>query len=190
MIHIALDLELEQPNTNPQTPDSKIDHEKIIQIGWVVFESNPFNILEKSMYHVQYDKGLSSFIQTLTGIKDEDVMNGYSLEYIYDKLVESQTKFNTSRVVKQWGGGDMGCLQKELPSSIDWKFGYSGFNVKHLYQSYADATGLNTSGGLKKSMGRVGLQFSNVDGKKAHNALTDAYNTAIMYSHLIGKFNA
>jgi hypothetical protein len=74
----------------------------------------------------------------------------------------------------------MDCVRGELPD-VKWEFGHSGCNIKHMYQVYAEANELKIQGGLKKSMSRVNLRWQ---GGKAHNALTDALNTAIMHKFL------
>ena len=182
--HCCIDLELEQPKTNHQTPDSLLNEEKIIQVGYVVYELEPeFKVLKKMSCFVNVGVPLSSFIKKLTGISDEDIQSGTTLELIYNQLVSDQKQYGFSRIIKQWGGGDMNALKKELPH-VKWEFGYSGCNVKHLYQIYAEANGLNTSGGLSKSMGRCGLTW---EGKGKHDALIDALNTARFHSFLYNK---
>lgn len=182
--HIALDLELEQPKTRADTTDSHLEHEKIIQVGWTVFTIDPLVILKKQSKFINIGVPLSAFIKKLTGITDKNISSGGTLTEAYDALVQDAIDFKTLRVVKQWGGGDMDCLKKELwleDPLFKWEFGRSGFNVKHVYQMYAEATGKNRSGGLKKSMRKCGLAF---DGG-AHDASVDAYNTAKFYDFLL-----
>jgi inhibitor of KinA sporulation pathway (predicted exonuclease) len=182
--HCCIDLELEQPKTNHQTPDSLLDEEKIIQVGYVIYELEPeFKILKKASSFVNIGVPLSSFIQKLTGISNEDIESGTTLELIYNQLVEDQKSYKFSRIIKQWGGGDMNCLKKELPD-VKWEFGYSGCNIKHLYQIYAEANGMSISGGLSKSMGKCGLNW---EGQGKHDALIDALNTARFHSFLYNK---
>jgi len=178
LTHIALDLELEQPKTNPQTPDSLLDEEKIIQVGYVVFKVFPeFEVLQTRSLFINIGIPLSTFIKKLTGITDKQITVGGTIEGAYNKLVFDMQMYKCRRVVKQWGGGDMECLRREV-SGLDWKFGRSGHNVKHMYQTYAEANGLKRSGGLSKSMGQCGLQW---EGRGKHNAAIDALNTARFY---------
>ena len=193
---IALDLELEQSFDNPQTPDSKLDVSKIIQVGWIVYttENGEYKVLKSQRQYVNIGVLLSKFIKDLTHITDEQISSGGTLLEAYNELVADQAEFNTIRVVRQWGGGDMEHMRMELDSETimstlerdgyKWEFGRSGFNVKHLYQAYALANGMNTSGGLSKCMGRCGLTW---DGRGKHDALNDAMNTAKMYACLENK---
>ena len=184
---IAIDLELEQPYTNQQTPDSKLDKSKIIQLGWVVF--NDEKVLKECRRYVNIGVPLSKFIKDLTKITDEQIAGlGITLAESYADLVADQKEYNTSRVVRQWGGGDMEHLKMEIETetgdSPKWEFGRSGFNVKHLYQAYALENGMNTSGGLSKCMARCDLIWQ---GRGKHDALLDAHNTARFYNLLAGK---
>lgn len=178
-IHCAFDLECEQPKTNPQTPDSVLDVEQIIQIGYVIYELEPdFKILKNECLNINIGVPISKFIQTLTGIKNKDIESGVSFGFAYNKLVDDVKAFGCSRILKQWGGGDQDLLKKEAGDNRPWPFGRSACNVKHLYQIYAEANGMNTSGGLSKCLNRVRLGWS---GGAKHNAENDAFNTARMH---------
>jgi len=183
MKHIAFDLELERPNTESEASDSLLTEERIIQLGYVVFSVDPFRVYCQNSIVVNPGVSkLSGFIKKLTGITDLDIQNGVPLEYAVDTLLYDATRFETYRVLKQWGGGDQDCLKQEVGNKMDY-FGRSGCNVKHLYQIYAEANGLNRSGGLKKCLRRCGLEWEG----KAHNAMYDALNTAKMYDFLVNK---
>lgn len=185
--HIALDLELEQPKTRPDTSDSHLDEAKIIQVGYVIYELEPeLKILKEVSIFVNIGVPLSAFIKKLTGISDEQVATGGTIEEAYQQLVSDCKEFDCVRVVKQWGGGDMDALQKEVPNE-PWSFGRSGCNIKHMYQIYAEANNKSRSGGLKKSMRRCGLTFEG----GAHDAMIDAKNTATFHNffHRVNKDN-
>lgn len=185
MIHCCIDLELEQPKSNPQTPDSLLSEEKIIQVGYVIYRLDPeFEVLKEVCKHINIGVPISSFIKTLTNIKDSDIQNGDSIQSVYNELCSDQEFYKFSRVIKQWGSGDIECFKKEVGNPNDWKFGRSGLNIKHLYQVYAEANEMGASGGLSKSMGKCGLIWKR--GRK-HNALNDAYNTARFHHFLYSK---
>jgi inhibitor of KinA sporulation pathway (predicted exonuclease) len=184
---ISLDLELEQPRSE-EIPDSLTDEERIIQVGWVVFDPLEFKVHETVVHHTDYlhtHGSVSDYIRTLTHITDEDMRNGIPLEEIYEVLVECRETYDTSRIVCQWGSGDMECLRRELPEDTTWEFGHGGLNVKHMYMSYAGAMDMQARGGLSKSMARLGLSWS---GGPKHQAHVDALNTAKVYSHLLNQW--
>jgi DNA polymerase III epsilon subunit-like protein len=180
MIHLSLDLELEQNKTNPQTPDSQLDEAAIIQVGLAVYDPE-VGIIETRGYHINIGVPISGYIQKLTGITNEDLELGVSLDFAYEEMVRLQAHYKTSRALLQWGGGDDEALKKELGKDTSWMFGRSGFNVKHLYRAYAEANGLNISGGLKTCCKRLGLPFEG----RAHDAVWDAAATAKVYGRIM-----
>lgn len=184
---IALDLELEQPNRNTEITDSFATEEKIIQIGWCVFNPYQKNILKVQKYHAYYPHPLSSFIKKLTGIHDEDVLNGVSIQKIYREIVKDREEFDTSRIVCQWGHGDMEKIKEEIGHyDIPWEFGKSGLNVKHLFTAYAMSRGIKHRGGLSKVVSRLGMIW---EGRNKHRADVDAINTANIYSFICNKMS-
>lgn len=186
MIRLALDLELEQPFYINDTKDSAISYQKIIQIGYVIFDDQTGKYLEEVCRHVNYPFILSKFIQKLTGITSEDVNNAPELAEVMRELYALRKKYNASRKMLTWGGGDQPALAKEteeIPNFLEvenWPFGQSAFNVKHLYQFYCEQLGVGASGGLKKSANKLGVKFQG----RAHNALTDAKVTAEVFMAL------
>ncbi len=181
-LHCAIDLELEQPKSNSQTPDSLLDKEQIIQVGYVIYAVEPeFKIVEEVSRFVNIGVPLSSFIKQLTKITDKQLQEeGRQLVDIYSEMVGKTTQHGCYRVVTQWGGGDMDSLKSEI-GDVPWLFGRSALNIKHVYQMYAEANGLNRSGGLKKCLNRLNIPWSH---GSAHNALTDAVNTAKIHHFL------
>lgn len=190
MRHLCLDLELEQPFTNPQTPDSRAPAVTIIQVGWVVYETLPFKLLETGVSHTNYPCALSEFIRKLTGITPTDMRTGVDLKKIYRRMEQDRQLYDASRIITEWGGGDV----KELQEAVGDRGGFasSGFNVKHLFRTYCELNNISTRGGLSKSMGKVGLQWEPVPGyhkSNKHDALVDAYNTARMHAHILNLLN-
>lgn len=178
----VFDLELEQPKSNHQCKDSLLDKEQIIQVGWCILDPEG-NILESHCQTINIGVNISQFIQNLTGIKNEDIASGTTLETVYLDVKDAIAKYDCSRIPVQWGGGDYECLCKEVPAfrSI---FGRSSLNVKHMYQVWAEVNGINSSGGLAKSLNRVGIGWG---GGSKHNAEADAINTARMFHKLRTK---
>lgn len=183
-LHCAFDLELEQPKSNPNTRDSYLNEEKIIQLGYVIYKLEPeFEVVCQRSIFINIGVPLSGYIKKLTGISDEDIASGGTIKEAYQQLITDLEKYDFNRVLKQWGSNDDVTLKEEL-HGVAWKFGRSACNIKHLSQIYLEANGMNTSGGLAKTMKKVGIKF---DGR-AHDAAVDALNTALMYSFLYDKF--
>ena len=179
---LCFDLELEQPKTNKQTPDSVLDAEQIIQLGYCVLDPNG-NIIHSACHTINIGVPISAFIQNLTGIKNKDIESGTMLGYACAELLKCVDLYDCNRIPLQWGGGDYETLAKEYPP-IRSVFGRSALNVKHLYQVWAEVNGINSSGGLAKSLNRVGIGWG---GGSKHNAEADAINTARMFHKLRTK---
>lgn len=191
---IVIDLELEQPLTNVQVNDSHLlDHEKIIQLGFVVLElGDEPKFLHEEVIHLHYDKPLSTFIKTLTSIADNDLNTSTNdATSCLKRLKEVRELYQASRQIVEWGGSDIKCLSDEAKCNIhdDYGFARSGINAKHLFQMYALANGIKSRSGLSKSMSRLGIPFVNTryEGKNkgCHWALTDAKNTAILFNEIL-----
>lgn len=200
MRFIAIDLEIEQPKTNIQTPDSETDVEKLIQVGLVVFElSENIKILDSLTMFTNYPGKLSGFIKKLTSITDEQVNSSQNdINSVLDKIREMRETYDTSRQLVEWGAGDVSFLMKESGLTDDEFRKYSGLaratiNAKVLFQLYALRAGIKPQGGLGKSLRKVNLQFqpTKYEGTQygAHWAESDALNTAIIFGFVMNKFN-
>jgi len=159
----ALDLELEQPSN------------KIIQIGACKFDDS--GIIDTFCAYVKQDEPLSEYIHKLTGITDEDLNGGTTLEEAFLALVNFTSDCDNKQAVV-WGEGDMRCLREQLPPLITWPYGRRICDVKAIHQFIGPELGLNGSGGLSKTMNKYGLSFC---GRK-HNATADAVNTSRLYN--------
>ena len=196
MKFITIDLEIEQPYTNIQSPDSRTDKQELIQIGIVVFEIVEFEpvILHSETMNIFYGEPLSIFIKTLTSISDENVnsSDNHAIDGVV-RLRELQQQFDTSRQIVEWGSGDISFLLESAgisQSLFNSKYGFarSTINVKVLYQLYAMMNGKKVRGGLSTSMGKLGLQFKGTrykgHNKGKHWAEADALNTARIFNRL------
>jgi inhibitor of KinA sporulation pathway (predicted exonuclease) len=195
--YIAIDLELEQPYSNVQTPDSCTDTERIIQVGIVVFElaaQEPTILASETMF-IEYPHPLSNFISKLTSITSEEVNEAsHSILSAVHRIAQYRSFFNTSRQIVEWGGGDVEALIKEsnmTKSQFQTITGMarSTINAKVLFQCYAMVNDIKPQGGLSKSMRKIGLEFKNTryqgKNKGAHWAESDAYNTARIFNKII-----
>jgi inhibitor of KinA sporulation pathway (predicted exonuclease) len=189
---LFLDLELNKLND-----EGVGDTTDIIQIGAVILNVESKQIIGRYESFIKLktplttgELRLSKYITTLTGIADNDIARGKSLQDAYLELCDFCNKYNASRIAATWGGGDLNELRKQL-GLVDhpWHFSkYEStnfFDVKKLYQSYRIKCGLNISGGLRTAMKFLNLKFNG----RAHNALADAENTAYVWLALINKWS-
>lgn len=171
---MAIDLEMNQPSGT------------IIQVGIAVGCLHSGNLLYAECYDIYTDEQISAFIKNLTGITQNDVNSGMSLNEAYRKLVEIHHLFTCFRNPLTWGGGDSECLRKQLGifDTDAFLFGRRWIDAKTLFVSKMFANGLKHQSGLARSMTRLGLTFK---GQK-HNARYDAMNTFMIYHKLIQDF--
>jgi len=172
-IFTSLDLEMSQPS------------KKIIQIGAVVANLTTGQILDRLSVFVNPNERISPFITELTGIKQQDVDNGLTLEEAYRKLQRMHENYGSFINCITWGGGDsqelLEQIKKENPHFEGWCFGRRWIDTKTLFVSWRFANGQPIQGGLARSMTKVGLKF---EGRK-HNALDDSENTFRMYRRML-----
>ncbi len=197
MKYLAIDLEIEQPRSNPQTLDSMTDTPELIQAGIVVFElaAGEPTVLFSKTYMVNYPYELSNFIKALTSISDEDV-NKATLQAkdILDIIRALMQEYGTSRQIVEWGSGDTKFIAEKAGLDTEqlgdlYGIARSQINVKTLFQCYALANDIKTKGGLSKSMGKLGMGFKSTHYKGrnrgCHWAESDALNTARIFNKLI-----
>ena len=178
MIRYALDLELEQPSSNPQTPDSLLTEAKIIQIGAVFFNQCTQETLFYKDWKINIGVPLSAFIKKLTGITDQQISEGTTIDIAYKDLLDLVVSYEVVRRPIVWGSGDLTALQNEAKS---YKLGRGESNVKALWQDLAPMLGINGRGGLSKACSKAGIGFIG----KSHDAVVDSFNTMRMFLHIM-----
>lgn len=197
MLRIAFDLELHNDGPSPENP--RPECQEIIQLGYTIFNIHTQEIVYVGGDYITTGRPLSPYIQKLTGITEDDITNhGVSLKQAHDNMLDKFKELSFGeggdvgfRQLITWGGGDL----KELTSQLgnhSFGFGRNECNVKALYQAYMMQNKWNFSGGLKKSLSRLGMTFQPyvANGKQygAHDARADSLNTARMYLKLMEKF--
>ena len=181
MQYIVLDMEWNQPW--PGSPSSRKVlpvqiRGEIIQIGAVrVTEdqqvADEFQIMIKPKYY----RHLNRRVSKLTGIKEsrlkeEGVPFAYAMEQFRDWCGEDIT-FLT------WGFDDIGILRENLQLhglSIDWTGKW--YNAQMIFNAQTD--GSTSQKALKTAMEIFGIEAS----RPAHDALGDAYHTALICARL------
>jgi inhibitor of KinA sporulation pathway (predicted exonuclease) len=157
---------------------------KIIEIGACTGNSKTGEIFEAYSAFVNPNEKLVDTIVQLTGITQEQVDEGGTLEEAFLGLKALASRHECLTMPLVWGGGDGYVLRKELPRHVEWPFGRRELDVKAVFQAYQMAKGEKLQAGLAKAMTRLDLNFK---GKK-HRAIDDAINTFIIYCELLRKF--
>jgi len=182
IIRYALDLELEQPKSNPQTPDSQLDSPRIIQVGVAFFNIRTGEIVETKSWYINIGVPLSAFIKELTSTTQDQLDTGTTIETAYAELLLLIKAYKCFRQPITWGGGDLRALQDEVGLS---DLGHVEMNVKTVYQAYAQILGWKRKIGLSGACERLGLSFIG----RPHDAVNDAVNTARIYHYFMQRLN-
>lgn len=174
-IYVALDLEMNQPSR------------KIIQVGVVLGgPTSPAAAWQTRQWLLDPGEPIAPEIQELTGISDEDIQkSAVSWQALADELgtlIQANPCFVNPVT---WGGGDAELLKAGFAEKgIAFPFfGRRWIDVKTWHTCQSLSEGKNPSGGLASVMGRYKVPFVG----KAHRADVDAYNTLVLFVHLLHR---
>ena len=181
MQYIVLDMEWNQPwpgtRDAMQTLKSPI-HGEIIQIGAVrVGEDQSVQDEFQVLIRPKYYRRLNRKIVKLTGIKDSDLKeNGVP----FPEAVRQFRKWCGEDIVfLTWGFDDIRILKENLRLfELETKWTDRWFNAQMIFNAQTD--GSTTQKALKTAMELMNIEAS----RPAHDALGDAYHTALVCSRL------
>ena len=181
MNYIVLDMEWNQPW--PGSPSSKkvlpvAIRGEIIQIGAVRLSEtqevqDEFQVLIRPKYYRRLNRRVSK----LTGIKEsrlkeEGVPFAYAMEQFRDWCGEDI-------VFLTWGFDDIGILRENLQLfNLDDRWTDRWYNAQMIFNAQTD--GSNSQKALKTAMEIFGIEAT----RPAHDALGDAYHTALICAML------
>ena len=180
MDHIVLDMEWNQPW--PGSPSSKKVlpvqiRGEIIQIGAVRLRDGQVADEFQVMIRPKYYRRLNRRVSKLTGIK-ESQLNAEGIPF-----PEAMERFwawcGEDIVFLTWGFDDIGILRENLKLfglADDWTQRW--YNAQMIFNAQTD--GSNSQKALKTAMEIFGIEAS----RPAHDALGDAYHTALICARL------
>ena len=181
MDYIVLDMEWNQPW--PGSPSSKKVlpvqiHGEIIQIGAVRIKADnqvadEFQVLVKPKYYRRLNRRVSK----LTGIKEADLRdNGVPMK---EAMSQFRTWCGTDVIFLTWGFDDIPILKENLKLyGIDDSWVERWFNAQMIFNAQTD--GATAQKALKTAMEIFGIEAT----RPAHDALGDAYHTALICAKL------
>lgn len=184
---MVLDAEYNQPSR------------KTIQIGAAIYNARNAALIGRFDVYVNPGEPINPEITQLTGIRNQDVQNGLSIQDAYLQLQDFHKKHKCFRNPLVWGSGvrnDSNTIYNEYREatrqgadedifSTDNFMGFRVIDVKTIYQSVMIFENSQYAGGLKDSMKKLGLEFEGT----SHNALADAMNTFRVWYHLMRIFH-
>lgn len=154
---------------------------EIIEIGAVLLDENNDIVEEYSRYIKPIYGKLTPFIARLTGINQENLDKGISMEEVINDLNKMTNNFKDC-TFSTWSPSDLNELRTE--SKVK---GINIDNIENVYDDiqklFCDKLNYERQVALKVATEMMGLDF---DGRE-HSALADARNTARVYVQLKDK---
>ncbi len=181
MNYIVLDMEWNQPW--PGSPSSKkvlpvAIRGEIIQIGAVRVTEEQFVADEfQVMIQPKYYRRLNRRVSKLTGIKEERLrQEGVPFP---EAMAQFRAWCGEDIVFLTWGFDDIGILQENLRLfNLDTEWTNKWYNAQMMFNAQTD--GSNSQKALKTAMEIFDIEPS----RPAHDALGDAYHTALICAML------
>ena len=176
---ISLDLEM---NNLPE-----VGTMKIIEIGYTIFDPRKKKIDKTASIIVNPNEALNPDIIELTGITQEMVDVGVTLQEAYAQMVADINDYQCTRHSVEWGTDAIWLRDQLGIAKRDYVFRERSYDVKSLYQMYMSMKPQGkVHAGLGKALAAVNLGWEDTCGKP-HRAVADSLNTVRMYLHLVEK---
>lgn len=182
MNYIIFDLEFNQgfDRVNNKTVSNPKCPFEIIQIGAVKLDSN-LNILDTFSSYIKSEiyKDIHPFVKKMTGISNATLKNAPSFKEVYNDFLNFIG--STNSIFGTWGTNDLKELHRNI---LFYNLPYE--NVPTMYiniQQHASKFFNNPVGkciGLQNAISILQLEQD----KKYHNALNDAYYTALVFQKI------
>lgn len=180
---IIIDLELNQPS------------QKIIEIGAVRFlrdggiHPQKFDIIVNPNEQLgkckTRERGVIT-ISELTGITQEMVNNGTTLQNAIEKMKDWAYSESKNFVLAGWGGDPFWLHEQCLQNNIIYPFRRKSFDIKSMVVFASALMGKKIkTDGLKNMMKCFQLSFQG----SQHRADSDAYNTAKLLQKCVQEYN-
>ncbi len=181
MHYVVIDLEWNQPLSHRSAPFRRVGDRlmfELIQIGAVKLDDKRRMVgsFSQLITPEQYLK-LHPRIRRITGITQEDLAGVPGFREAMERFLDW---CGPDCVLLTWGKDDISVLQQNLDFfKLDWEMP-PFYDLQRLYSSLQTERGHKT--GLKAAMECYGIMES--DDHPFHNAVDDAYYTALVYQHM------
>lgn len=180
MNYVVIDLEWNQAMSSKSSIFNKLPihlRGEIIEIGAVKLDQN-FQPSDEFTVDVKpvYFKRMHYKVKKLTGFDAERLSHGIAFEDAFEQFREwcgEDVTFLT------WGYDDQGIMEQNIIiHDLDWDWIHEWINLQLIYNNQTD--GDKNQKSLSTAMEHFGIEQTRV----AHDALGDAYNTALICTHL------
>lgn len=156
-------------------------HQEIIEFGAVMLDDH-MNVIERFRKFVKPQYGtVSPFISDLTGITSETLENQMYFPEVMAAFVHwiGDSDFQMA----SWSMNDYRQLSEEILDKCEEDYSYIFDAWRDIQKEYADRIGFDGVLSLKNAMSSIDENFEG----KAHDALADAENTALLVALLADK---
>ena len=180
MNYVVIDLEWNQATSSKSSVFHRLPihlHGEIIQIGAVKLDEN-FRLISEFTCDVKpvYFRRMHSKVKKLTGINKERLKDGLPFKEAFELLCEycgENVTFLT------WGADDKGIMEENIMvHDCDWDWISGWVNLQQIFNMQTE--GDKSQKALSTAMEHFGIEQTRV----AHDALGDAYNTALVCEKL------
>lgn len=180
MKKIFIDFEM-NPIDSTYEKEREICNYEIIEIGAVMLDESNSQISEFTTYiKPEYSEEITSRITELTGITTEMVSYSENFRDAFAEFISWCGDIDEIEAVYSWSDNDY----RQITGEIKLKNIETGPEINRLLERWCDyqkifskQVGLNRPMSLPKAIEAVGREFMG----KAHDALTDAVNTAELF---------
>ena len=156
-------------------------HQEIIEFGAVMLDEH-MNVIGRFQKFVKPQYGtVSSFISNLTGITSEMLENEMHFQEVMAAFVRwiGDSDFQMA----SWSMSDYRQLSEEILDKCEEDYSYIFDAWRDVQKEYANGIGFDGVLSLKNAMSSIDENFEG----KAHDALADAENTALLVTLLADK---
>lgn len=180
MTYIIIDLEWNQARSNRDVVEDSAGNKlygEIIQIGAVKLDENK-NIADELKINVRpkYYKVIHRKVRQITGINQEDLAKGEEFQKAMETL---RSWCGEDFAFLTWGPDDIRILRRNIEMyGDDSSWVNTWFNIQSVYNMQTD------SGDNQKSLATAMEHFNIVPEEPLHDALNDAYYTALVAGRL------
>ncbi|MBE5936903.1 MAG: exonuclease domain-containing protein [Lachnospiraceae bacterium] len=181
MRKIFIDLEM-NPFFREEDEERKTSGYEIIEIGALMLDDNDADMDSFKMYvKPQYNQSIDPHITRLTGITYDMVAESDDFYTALNKFIDWCADVDDIENIYSWSDSDLRQIKgeielKQCEVSVKWEALFDKW--KDFQKQFSSLVGLSRKPmGLKKAIEAVGRKFEGT----AHDALTDAINTARLY---------
>lgn len=151
---------------------------EIIEIGAVLLDENHTIVKEYNRFVKPIYCKLTPFITKLTGITQDKLDNGTTIQEVINELKELTDNFNNC-TFSTWSESDLSELRVESKvKGVDIEILENSF--EDIQRIFCDKLNYERQVGLKTAIDLMGMDFEGSE----HSALDDAKNTARVYIQL------